>query len=142
MAHAYYSEARAIFMAHGELDKARIVAEAVDQIGREILSLPATNGARRAHHVMQRQIVEHRLRHRTGAVANTMERMLFASSSLMRCIVALAVGVVASIVGGALGGVAIGGKALGNELAAMLGGFYGPLAGIAGIVVGLFVLAI
>ena len=26
-------------MAHGELDKARIVAEAVDQIGREILSL-------------------------------------------------------------------------------------------------------
>ena len=31
-------------MAHGELDKARIVAEAVDQIGREILSLPPTNG--------------------------------------------------------------------------------------------------
>ena len=31
-------------MAHGELDKARIVAEAVDQIGREILSLPATSG--------------------------------------------------------------------------------------------------
>jgi hypothetical protein len=31
-------------MAHGEIDKARIVAEAVDQIGREILALPATNG--------------------------------------------------------------------------------------------------
>ena len=43
-AQADYMEARAIFMAHGELDKARIVAEAVDQIGREILSLPATNG--------------------------------------------------------------------------------------------------
>jgi tetratricopeptide (TPR) repeat protein len=43
-ARAYYGEARAIFMAHGELDKARIVAEAVDQIEREILALPATNG--------------------------------------------------------------------------------------------------
>ena len=43
-AQAAYMDARAIFMAHGELDKARIVAEAVDQIGREILSLPATNG--------------------------------------------------------------------------------------------------
>ena len=37
-AQAAYMEAREIFMAHGELDKARIVGEAVDQIGREILS--------------------------------------------------------------------------------------------------------
>jgi tetratricopeptide (TPR) repeat protein len=44
-ARAAYSEARAIFMAHGELDKARIVAEAVDQIEREILALSATDGA-------------------------------------------------------------------------------------------------
>ena len=43
-ARAAYGEAREIFMAHGELDKARIVAEAVDQIEREILALPATNG--------------------------------------------------------------------------------------------------
>ena len=43
-AQAAYIEARALFMAHGELDKARIVAEAVDQIGREILALPAANG--------------------------------------------------------------------------------------------------
>ncbi len=41
---AFYSEAREIFMAHGDLDKARIVAEAIDQAGREILALPATNG--------------------------------------------------------------------------------------------------
>ena len=47
-----------------------------------------------------------------------------------------------SIAGGAIGGVIVGGKALGNELAAMLGGFYGPLAGIAGIVIGLAALAI
>ncbi len=44
LAQAHYIEARAIFMAHGELDKARIVAEAIDQIGREVLSLDPTNG--------------------------------------------------------------------------------------------------
>ncbi len=43
-AQACYIEARAIFMAQGELDKARMVAEAVDQIGREILALPPVNG--------------------------------------------------------------------------------------------------
>jgi len=48
LAQAAYMEARAIFMEHGELDKARIVAEAIDQIGREILSLAPTNGEARA----------------------------------------------------------------------------------------------
>jgi hypothetical protein len=43
-ANAYYREARAVFMEHGDLEKARIVAEAVDQTQREILALPATNG--------------------------------------------------------------------------------------------------
>ncbi|MCL2429036.1 MAG: hypothetical protein FWD12_07365 [Alphaproteobacteria bacterium] len=37
-ARACYAEARAIFMAHGEADKARIVAEAADDIEREILA--------------------------------------------------------------------------------------------------------
>ena len=55
---------------------------------------------------------------------------------------ALLVGIVASVVGGAIGGVAVGGKHLGNELAAMMGGFFGPLAGIGGLVVGLAVLAL
>jgi hypothetical protein len=48
----------------------------------------------------------------------------------------------ASIIGGALGGVAVGGKALGNELAALMGGFYGPLAGVPGVLLGLIVLAL
>jgi tetratricopeptide (TPR) repeat protein len=43
-ARAYYAEAREIFLSHGEADKARIVAEAVTQIEREILALPPTNG--------------------------------------------------------------------------------------------------
>ena len=37
-AQADYSEARAIFLAHGETDKADLVADAIDQIGREILA--------------------------------------------------------------------------------------------------------
>jgi len=41
-ARAYYAEAREIFLAHGEADKASIVAEAVTQIEREILALPAS----------------------------------------------------------------------------------------------------
>ena len=44
-ARAAYGEAREIFVAHGEPDRARVVAEAVDQIEREILSLSATSGA-------------------------------------------------------------------------------------------------
>ena len=43
-AQAAYIEARAIFSTYGDAEKARIVAEAVDQITREILALSATNG--------------------------------------------------------------------------------------------------
>ena len=55
---------------------------------------------------------------------------------------AFVVGVVCSLVGGALGGVLIGGKDLGNSLAATMGGFYGPLAGVAGVTIGLIVLVL
>jgi hypothetical protein len=57
-------------------------------------------------------------------------------------VLALIIGAAASLVAGALGGVAIGGKSLGNELAALMGGFFGPLAVIPGIVIGLIILAI
>lgn len=43
-ARVYYGEARQIYMAHGEPEKARIVAEAFNQIEREMLALPSTNG--------------------------------------------------------------------------------------------------
>jgi hypothetical protein len=56
-------------------------------------------------------------------------------------LLALVLGGLASIAGGAAGGVLVGRQALGTNLAAMLGAFYGPLAGGAGIVLGLLVLA-
>lgn len=62
--------------------------------------------------------------------------------SIAAAAVALVAGTAASIAGGSLGGIAVGGKALGNELAALMGGFYGPLAGVAGILLGLIVLAL
>ena len=55
---------------------------------------------------------------------------------------AFVVGVVCSLIGGALGGVFVGGKDLGAGLAATMGGFYGPLAGVAGVAIGLIVLVL
>ncbi|WP_199698941.1 tetratricopeptide repeat protein [Oleomonas cavernae] len=43
-ARACYAEAREIFVAQGELQKARIVAEACEQVERELLAAPAANG--------------------------------------------------------------------------------------------------
>lgn len=43
-ARAWYAEAREIFIAHGEVERARIVAEAATQIEREMLALPESNG--------------------------------------------------------------------------------------------------
>lgn len=64
------------------------------------------------------------------------------SLTLLGALGALVIGIVASVAGGAAGGILTGGKALGNELAALMGGFYGPLAGIGGIVLGLVVVAL
>jgi hypothetical protein len=55
---------------------------------------------------------------------------------------AFVIGLGASVIGGALGGIVIGGKALGNQLAGAMGGFFGPLAGGGGMIVGLVVLAL
>ena len=43
-ARIYYAEAREIFTAYGDVEKARIVGEAASQIEREILALPPSNG--------------------------------------------------------------------------------------------------
>jgi hypothetical protein len=43
--------------------------------------------------------------------------------------------------GGLAGGVLVGGEALGRQLAALMGGFYGNLAGFLGVLLGLVVLA-
>lgn len=54
-------------------------------------------------------------------------------------LVALVIAAVAGGIGGAIGGIIVGGKHMGNELAAMMGGFYGPVAAIPGVVLALFI---
>jgi hypothetical protein len=56
-------------------------------------------------------------------------------------IVALLVGFGAAAFGGVAGGLLVGAKDLGAELAAYMGGFYGTLAGFAGVLAGLGLLA-
>lgn len=46
-----------------------------------------------------------------------------------------------SVAGGAAAGVKLAGKDLGNELAALMGAMFGPVAATPGILVGLIVLA-
>ena len=61
-------------------------------------------------------------------------------SIAISAIIAFAIGVIASIAGGAVGGVLVGGKHMGNGLAATMGGFFGPVAGVPGLIIGLAVL--
>ena len=50
------------------------------------------------------------------------------------------VAVIVGIAAGAIGGIIVGGKHLGNELAAMMGAFFGPMATLPGVLLGLLVL--
>ncbi len=54
----------------------------------------------------------------------------------------LLLGTAASLAGGALAGMTIGGRDLGPHLAALMGAFFGPLAGATGIAIGLLALAV
>lgn len=62
--------------------------------------------------------------------------------TLAGAVLALAGGGLGALAGGAVGGIAVGGKTLGNQLAAFMGAFYGPLAGFTGVAVGLVILAL
>jgi hypothetical protein len=54
----------------------------------------------------------------------------------------LLIGMAASVAGGALSALAIASKDLGPQLAALMGAFFGPLAGASGVAVGLLVLTL
>jgi hypothetical protein len=66
---------------------------------------------------------------------------LFAQTFLWPLAIMLA-GTAASLVGGALSGIALGARHLGPSLAALMGAFFGPLASIIGLGLGLLVLAL
>jgi len=53
----------------------------------------------------------------------------------------LLLGLFTGALGGAVGGIIVGGAALGNDLAAMMGAFFGPVASLPGVLIGLIILA-
>ncbi len=55
-------------------------------------------------------------------------------------LIAFVAGILASIIGGALGAMWVGGKDIGYSLSAMMGCFYGPVAGVIGVAAGLLAL--
>ena len=57
--------------------------------------------------------------------------------TLSQIVIPAVVGLVASIAGGAVGGILTGGKHLGNEVAGMMGAFYGPIGGFHGTLIAL-----
>jgi hypothetical protein len=62
--------------------------------------------------------------------------------SVGQLVFSAAVALLASVAGGVLGGLKVGREALGTELAAMMGAFFGPIAGFAGTLVGLLFLVL
>ena len=47
---------------------------------------------------------------------------------------------IVSGIGGAIGGIIVGGKHIGNDLAAMMGSFYGPINAVPAVVLALIIL--
>lgn len=65
------------------------------------------------------------------------------ASGVLAVVVAIAFSIAGGVIGGGvIGGVVVGGKTLGNELAALMGGFYGPLAGADGVLLAVIIVAI
>jgi len=61
-------------------------------------------------------------------------------STVAKCLLLFLVACTMGAIGGAVGGMLVGGKDLGYELAAMMGAFFGPLAAVPGVAVGLLFL--
>lgn len=60
---------------------------------------------------------------------------------MITMLIALGLGTLAALLGGAASGIVIGGEALGKEMAGAMGGLYGLLSGGAAVLLGLVVLS-
>lgn len=69
-----------------------------------------------------------------------MQQLADGSLSAATIVVWTLIAAVISIAGGALAGTVLAGKDLGNALAAMMGGMFGPVAVVPGVLLGLVIL--
>ncbi len=60
--------------------------------------------------------------------------------SIITSAIYILIALIVSAIGGSIGGILVGGKHMGNELAAMMGSFYGPIGAVPGILLALVVL--
>lgn len=69
-----------------------------------------------------------------------MQQLTDGSLNVTAIVVWTLLAAVLAIAGGALAGIVLAGKDLGNQLAAMMGGMFGPVAVVPGVLLGLIVL--
>ncbi|MEQ8427049.1 MAG: hypothetical protein RLT87_11220 [Gammaproteobacteria bacterium] len=68
--------------------------------------------------------------------------MMAGELTILTFIIWSVVALIVGAIGGAIGGMIVGGEHIGHELAAMMGTFYGPIAALPGVVIGLIVLLV
>lgn len=71
-----------------------------------------------------------------------MEQLVSGQLGVLTILIWTAAALVLSVVGGALTGVKLAGQSLGNDLAALMGGMFGPTGVVPGVFVGLMILAL
>lgn len=69
-----------------------------------------------------------------------MQQLTDGSLNVTAIVVWTLLAAVLAIAGGALAGIVLAGKDLGNQLAALMGGMFGPIAVVPGVLLGLIVL--
>ncbi len=70
----------------------------------------------------------------------TLNSLMAGEITLTTIILWYIIAMLVGAIGGAVGGIIVGGKHMGNELAAMMGSFFGPMAAAPGVLLALIIL--
>jgi len=73
-------------------------------------------------------------------VEEIINSLMVGEITLITCILWYITAMIVGAIGGAIGGIIVGGKHMGNELAAMMGSFFGPMAAAPGVLIALIIL--
>lgn len=73
-------------------------------------------------------------------MSETLNMLMAGDLTVVTVAIWAAVAFISGAIGGAIGGMLVGGRHIGHELAAMMGAFYGPVAALPGVFIGLVIL--